>query len=188
MKGSFADKVRTAFLELGAGGREVTLDDLLRRAMIKTYKDRKKVTLVMRDLVKAGDAMRVADGVWQPTEKVRPVERREAMLRIIRARKAVTVADLQELCGVTEPYAKEFLGLLMRKGLVRYEKEGPKHGPGRGKYRLVKDLQKVPGDEDKAKRLREIRKRKKAEALAALDRAGLEILNARMAISELEEE
>jgi len=188
MKGSFADKVRTAFLELGAGGREVTLDDLVRRAMIKTYKDRKKVTLVMRDLVKAGDAARVADGVWKPTEKARPVERREAMLRIIRARKVVTVADLQELCGVTESYAKEFLGLLMRQGFVRYEKQGPKYGPRRGKYRLVKDVREVPEDEDKALRLRKIRKQKKKEALAALDRAGLEILAVRMALSELEDE
>jgi hypothetical protein len=183
MKGSFADRVRDVFRkrpDKGVANEEIAVElDLF-------GKGRTPLCKVLDDLIQAGEITRVEPGVHQWANKPRPAQLREVMWRLIRARKVVSVDDLMELSGAGEEYVKEYLRMLVKRGIVRkVQGSGLKPVQGSGKYQLVKDEGiAAPEDRGKAEKLRAIR-RKKAEALEALDNAFMAITQARMAITEI---
>lgn len=174
----FSEKVRDIYRK--AGSRPVANEEVA-LALDLFGKGRGRLTSAQRDLLKSGEISRVSEGVYVWANRSSPTQIREAMWRVIRARRAVSVADLMELTGASENYALEYLRMLVRREAVK------KISKAEGViYRLVVDAgTEAPKDESKAERLRRIRERKK-EALAALDEAWLAINRARMAITETE--
>lgn len=171
MKGSFADRVRTAARELGADGKEFSLSELGDKAGIQEYRDNKRVRSAVRDLVLGGELARVGKGTYRCSARKRKPQKQEVMWWHLK-RGAVTVEHLQEMADVSADYAREWLENLVSAGVARAYPNG--------RYQLVKDVQEMPVNEAKAARLRELRKRKKEEVLDAL--AG-----ARAAIDKAEE-
>jgi DNA-binding IclR family transcriptional regulator len=160
MQESFAGKVRQVIM--GTPG-EFTVNEISERLGIALPKSRKRLHTALRDLRRAGEIERRREGVYalaamRPSRKP---QRREVMWRILRARRAVSVADLQELAGVSRNYAEEWLRMLLRKGVVT--RDG-------GSFRIVSDPVAMPENTEKAAALRDIRKRQ-AEALALMRRA-----------------
>ena len=170
----FSEKVREVYRK--AGGSPVPNEDVA-VALDLFGKTRARLSPTQRDMLKRGEIERVSEGVYRWTAKPKPSQIREAMWRIVRARRTVTVADMVEMAGAAENYAEEYLRLLLRRGIVRGIAGHP------AKYQLVKDDgPATPQDTDKADRLRRNRLAKK-EALAALDDAFIAINRARMAIT-----
>jgi len=111
--------------------------------------------------------------------------------RFIRARRTVTVADLQEVSGASKDYIRKYLRLLVRREVLR------KNGKSKDcSWTLVKDAFRPPADREDAayqKRMRKQRRLKKREAESALDAAEISassmlaaIERARTALKELE--
>ena len=160
MRESFAGKIREAAKTLGAGGREFKADDLGDRTGLQTRSDLKRMYRTVIDFTRAGEIERVNRGVYRYCG--RPSKKPQAQLimwRILRARRTVTVEDLQELAGASAGYIKEWFRMLRRRGIVQKVSDG--------KYRLVHDPVEMPRNEEKAEKLRDIREKKSA----ALDRA-----------------
>ena len=178
MRESFAGRIREAAKSLGAGGKEFRADELGHEAGIQTRKDMRHMYRTIIDFVRAGEIERAERGVYRYRGK--PAGRPQIQLimwRILRARRAVTIEDLQELAGASAAYAKQWLMMLARRQIVRKLSNG--------KYHLIQDPVEMPRDEEKAEKLRTIRERKKA-ALKALDHAFSAIADARKAISQFE--
>jgi len=185
---SFAGKIRKIVRD--AAGREVAAKEISwaldldagKKASVSLYK-------TLGNLARSGEIERVRPGVykWKGKDpgalllarKTRHMTQlREIMWRVLRAKRTVTVDDLRELSGANERYAKEWLNMLVRRGVVRKNKNKT--------YQIVSDPVQMPQDEKKAERLRRIRQNKK-NALLALDEAYLAITRARMAITEIGE-
>jgi hypothetical protein len=95
------------------------------------------------------------------------------MRHILRARRVVSLEDLQELAGASRDYSYEFLRLLMDQEVVRRLSDDG--------YQLIQDPVLLPEDEPKKRKLRERRVRK---ALAALERAEAAIAEARKELED----
>ncbi len=140
---------------------------------VKTYTDIKKIPGALDDMAKRHVLVRVARGRFrlpQPGEFT-PKEpiKRDRMWSIIRMRGTVTAADLEELCEVSQAYAKEYLRLLESRGILR---RLPRQAQQPCKYQLLKrDLVTPPNDTLKAEKLRALRLKKKLAAAAALSTA-----------------
>jgi hypothetical protein len=129
----------------------------------------KRVHTAVRDMCISGEMRRIDVGLYAYIGKGKqPVEKRDAMWRLLRARRAVTVDDLVTLCGVADGYAQEWLRMLVKNEAVR--KTGDT-------YRLVKDTgpKGMPGRDDNAAKLRDIRRKKRQAALDNITRAAAEI-------------
>ena len=180
MKETFTGRVRQACHYLGEYGNEILLDQVYDRMNVRTYKEKDEVRTAVSQLCRAGELIRINEGTYKLRLKVpeRP-QLQEVMWRVLRARRTVTEADLEELAGASPSYAKEWLLMLTRQKIVRKLKNGSwqmLHDPG----------PQMPLNEEKAERMRQLRKKKK-EALEAMDRAFTAIAEARMAMSEMEE-
>lgn len=173
---TFAQRIRMAAAEFGA---EFTADQLADQADIQTYADKARIYNTIRDLIRQGELERVGKGKYRRISKSVPAEKQEIMWRLVRARRTVTVEDLQELSGAGRKYCEEFLRRLVRRGVVKQHDNG--------NFQLIEDPVEMPKDDAKAERLRRIRAQKK-EALEALDRAFVAINDARMAVAQMEEE
>ena len=179
MKETFTGRVRAAAEELGVRQKwKFTLNQLYDQVDVRAYKERRQVRLVVADLVKAGEFERMGEGIYSmlrlPPGKP---QIQEVMWRVLRARRTVTVADMEELAGASPLYAKEWLFMLARRKIVRNLKNG--------NWQMVTDPgPTVPLNDEKAERLRNLRAKKK-EALDAMDRAFMAIAEARMAMSEM---
>lgn len=152
-KNSFANRVRVAAQELGAGGKSFTVTDLSIKAKVKNRKEEKRMTSTMQDFIKAGEARRISTGVYiyvGKTPKGLPLK--DQMKNLLRIKGFVTVEELREL-GAAEAYAVEWLSMLVRRGVA------VQHSNGR--YELIANMV-IPENDDKAARLRELRAKKKA--------------------------
>ncbi|MGE4442088.1 MAG: hypothetical protein AB7D27_11460 [Desulfomicrobium sp.] len=175
-KGSFANLVRE---ELQLRGR-VSVTELTALMVSKAApeqiagrKVRPMVQAVMRDLLRSQEAARVTDGVYRWAGRKEPVQLRQKMWSILRARRVVSVEDLMELTGASRPYAQQWSRMLEEHELVRRLDDG--------RIQLVNDPVVMPEDTTKAEKLKAIRIRK---ALATVrDLAGL----VQVAVKELEE-
>lgn len=166
----FADKVRKMMIEMGKGNPEVAVLDIALRLDLISKKERRPVYGAISDFQQAGEVERVRPGVYRYIGKSQAVpEKRAVMWRLLRARKVVTVADFQELAGVSEVYAHEWLSMLIRRGIVKMM--------GADKYRLLNDPIVMPENADKAEQLRRMRERKK-KAIAALNAANIAMAEA----------
>ena len=158
---NFAEGIRNAVTNLTSAGRDgldFSLDDIVVAVRIQTRADRKKASDVLRYEVRRGRLERAGIGVYRKIgDKPEPVVRL-AMWKVIRARVWITVADLMELAGASEAYAKQYLNMLVRRGIVKNF-----GGQGKiGKYKLINDPGPAPpGDTEKAAALRDLRRRKK---------------------------
>lgn len=179
MKGSFADKIRKTMEALGSDGADVTVDAICQETGIVLNKTKNKVFGTLRDFRRSGEVERVSRGVyrWVGGGRKKP-EIREAMWKLLRARRVVTIADLQELAGASRTYAEEWLGTLHKHGVVRRIR------PGR--YQLIKDRVAMPDLTDNRLKLRENRAKQKAAALEALSRAQAAITEAKETIEGME--
>ncbi len=188
MKETFTGRIRTAALRLGRHGSGFTVNHICDLSMIQTYADKRKVRQVMGDLVKAGEFERMGEGIYRLLQKPSGKSARktadkpqiqEVMWRVLRARRTVTLADMEELAGAAPTYATEWLQMLARRKIVRHLKNGS--------WQMIKDPgPSMPLNDEKAERLRKLRAKKK-EALDAMDRAFMAIAEARMAMAEIEE-
>jgi hypothetical protein len=188
---SLNDRVRQEAAKYGATFSYGDLGDALG---LQTQADLEHVKRAVRYLVESGEIVRVRPGWFNWQGKTPgPPNQKEVMWRVLRARKLVTVTDLQELAGASMEYAQEFMGRLEKKGVVQ-RLSAPAGANHPDKFRLVDDPgPELPKDEDKAEYLRRRREQKKA-ALAKLDEVyagALDVMQkaaaARLAVSELEE-
>jgi len=178
MKGSFADKVRKVMEQLGGGDTLVTTDAIYDALGVALPESKRRVRTAIKDLKKSGEIESVDRGVYRWLGKTAPApEIREAMWKLLRARRVVTVDDLRELAGASKRYAREWLLTLAKHGVVR--KTG-------ARYQLIKDTIVMPDLADNAEKLREIRRRKKAEALRSLEQAAAAIASAKTALTSME--
>lgn len=175
-KGSFANLVRA---ELQSRGRASVADltaAIVSKAapeQIAGRKVRPMVQAVMRDLLRSKEVARVSDGVYCWASRKEPVQLRQKMWSILRARRTVSIEDLMELTGASRGYARQWTTMLEGHGVVRRLDDG--------RVQLVVDPVTMPSDASKAEKLRAIRIRK---ALATVrDLAGL----VQVAVKELEE-
>jgi hypothetical protein len=175
-KGSFANLVRE---ELQARGRasvaELTALMVSKAApeQIAGRKVRPMVQAVMRDLLRSQEAARVTDGVYRWAGRKEPVQLRQKMWSILRARRVVSVEDLMELTGASRGYARQWSAMLEGHELVRRLEDG--------RIQLVNDPVVMPDDATKAEKLKAIRIRKALESMLQ----GIEGLS--KAVKELEE-
>ncbi len=157
-------RLREAALELGKGGESFSAKDLGDRAGVQTYAEQRRIHWMLRDLKRTGELESVERGRYRlgaDSRKKAVPQKQEVMWRVLRGKRRVTAEDLMEFAAVSANYAKQWLRMLVKRGVVR--------DLGQGKYQLVKDSIESPADVEKAEKLRELRARKKAEALAALE-------------------
>lgn len=167
-KNSFAAKVFSAIVQISG---EVSTEQIIDHLCLQTKVECKRLSNTLSDLFKAGKVKRVSRGVYQelkpPGQEQRSIH--ERMWAILRARRAVTVDDLQELAGASENYALEYLQMLCRRKITT------KHG---NRYRLVIDPGPQPvKNKDNSEKLRLLRSRKKKEALKKIEAARKAVLD-----------
>jgi len=181
MKETFTGRVREAAQNLAVPQRwEFTLEQLYDQVDVRSYNEKRKVRSVIGDLCRAGEIEVVGAGVYRLVSRPQGKPQiQEVMWRVLRARRTVTLADMEELAGASPAYATEWLQMLARRKIVRHLKNG--------NWQMVTDPgPTMPLNDEKAERLRNLRAKKK-EALDAMDRAFMAIAEARMAMSEMEE-
>jgi predicted transcriptional regulator of viral defense system len=148
-----------------------TIAELSIKAEVMTRKDHQRIRDVLRELRKTGEIERISRGQYYYSGRAKKTnELREIMWRVLRARRNVTVEDMMELCGASERYAREWLSMLVRRGVLSHKND---------RYRMITDPIDMPSDEEKAEALRLLRQRRKSQALEALDRAAAAIAEAR---------
>jgi len=177
-KNSFANRIRTAIHELAHAGATCTCEAISIKARLMERSDDKRMLCALRDMVRAGELVKVSPGVYALDQKKNTApELRQVMWRILRMRRQVTADDLVEMAGASPAYAAEWLRTLAKHGVVRLS--------GDNSYRLLQDLVEMPELTDNADKLQHLRQKKKQAALAALDQAGKAIAQAQAAINEL---
>jgi len=163
-----AARARQAMKGVGEKGREFTIVDVADRLDLISDSDKRPLYRAFCDFARSGEIERVKTGVYRyrgPGGGRKKPETRQVMWRLLRSRRVVTVADLQELSGAKEAYVLEWLQLMERNEIVK--KIGPR------KYQLICDPVVMPDDGEKAARLRRIRQEKK-QALERLTRVATE--------------
>lgn len=126
-------------------------------------------------LCEQGHLVRVRTGVYRAT--ARPAvgagqSKYEVMWRLLRARRSVTVDDLQELAGVSREYAQRFCAAMVRHDAAR------RIAPGH--YQLSADTVRMPRDKKRAAE-------NKRRAMAAIDNAKQALDAAEVAIRDMED-
>lgn len=172
----YADTVRNQLKILGADGREVANKELAVALDLVSDAEKRPMYRVMADFRKQKEIIRVGVGVHVYVGKAGD-ELRQKLWRVFRRLRSVTADDLVELTGASETYAKEFLRMLVKREIAR-RIDDPKRRK-KSKYQMIADPVKMPEDEEKARYLRKLRRRKNREALAALTAAELAIRKAR---------
>lgn len=178
--GSFTDRVRKALAR--EEGREIAAMEIANRMDLgfgKKYTH--PLYKALAQLVKQGEAEKVRPGVYRPIRRAdKKPELQQVMWRLLRASRRVTVEDLQEIAGATVEYAREWLDMLIRQGVVKNLA-----GAGvPGIYQLINDTVDMPADEAKRVRLKRIRLAKR-EALAALTAARIAVMRAEEFVKEM---
>lgn len=181
---SFAAQVLRAVAEIGG---EVTTTAISHHLDLRTRAAEKKALNALSDLFKAGRVVRIRPATYTlPTATGKePVPIQERMWRVLRMRRVVTVADLQELADASEEYCWEWLRMLIAREVVRKISHGPNKPCS---WQLINDTVEMPVDDTNAARLREMRAKQRTAVVEALDRASTAISEARQAIMKINEE
>lgn len=166
---SFSKRVLDALTDAALkGDGEVETGDLSSLLFLQTRESHKKMLNTLSDLARNGRILRVRQGVYTPNANTKKPDKREVMWRVLRMRGGVTVADLQEMAGVSSCYAKEWLRILVERGVAIKVVPQDKNNPH--SWRLIKtDIAEMPVDTKKAARLRKIRRLKKEQIARKLD-------------------
>lgn len=166
MKNSFANKVRKIIK--AQAGLSVRIAETAKTMGLVSDADKRPLYGALIDMRKSGEITRIARGKYKWAEKQTDKSQiREIMWRFFRAKRTISVEDLQEIAGAKKTYASEWLRMLCRNDIAR--KAGRK-------YIMIKDPVAMPDDDEKAERLRKLRKSK---TLAALNEAEIAIKKAR---------
>ena len=179
-KNTKAGQIRAALAKLSPNSEEVSIEDVAWELDWIFAKDKLPLYAALKDMRKSGEVERTREGyvkyVGKRNEKP---EVREAMWSVLRMRKSVTIDDLRELTGASHEYARQFLGMLSRRGSVDHIRRHKKCSI----YRLIEDTgPETPQDTVKHDRLRAIRQAKN-KALKELDSAGKLVIDAAKAIA-----
>lgn len=151
-QGSFAERIRQAARRLQERGLPITCEELGHEAGVKTRRECQAVRWTVRDMLKRGELERVEPGVFRLASSSQdPPQIQEKMWRVLRARRRVTVEDLQELAGASRLYALEWLQMLVKYEIVRKGDDGL--------YQMVKDPVEMPRNRKKAEKLRRLRRK-----------------------------
>lgn len=148
-------KVRAVCTALSKNGTSFQVSQVIKDLCLTTRSEKNKVYDAFRTMEQTGEVKRLGQGEWFYIGKKASKTKKVIMWRILRSRKTVTTADLEELTGVSHEYADEWLRLLTRQGIV--DKRG-------SKFRLIKDPVKIPKDTSNAEKCRIIRRKKKLQA------------------------
>lgn len=161
---TFAGKIRQAIKELSNTNDSLTPWKISAHAELNCA-EHTKMYLVLSDFCQSGELIRIQRGVYRyrPTRPERP-SIQERMWRVLRTSrgKVVEIDDLVQMADASETYALEWLRMLVRQGIARHL--------ANGKWQMTHDPVAMPRNDEKAKKLRELRRRKK-KALKALAQA-----------------
>lgn len=182
---SFAKTVYDLLVKTVEDIGQATVHDLSHNLGLQTTKDHKRMLNTLSELKKAGKVVRVEQGVYALAKPETKPELREVMWRILRMRKRVTVDDLVEMAGASVEYARDWLHMLAVRKVVRKIDQGAASNPR--VWQLINDTVEMPVDTSNAARLRDLRKKNKAQALSLLNAAHDLIDTARKAITEMED-
>ena len=181
MRVSFTEKVRQAAQRLKKRGEEpFGTGDVGHEMFIQTREDHKKMLNAVYELRKQDEIISVARGRYEYVPKSTR-QLKDKLWRVVRAKRKFTLDDLVELTGAKRIYCKEFVALLIRRGIVRKITS-----PGvLAVYRMIEDPgPELEPDRDKADKLREIRERRK-EWEAALAAAEQQLVEAQKSLASL---
>ena len=177
--GTFADKVRTVFRDLGNNeAKIVTAKDAAAALGLTSYAEKQPLYATISDMKARGELRRAGkNGAYYVVSDapVNTLRIRTVMWRLLRARKKVTVEELRELAGASESYAVEWLKMLVKRGVVKKMSADS--------YHLIEDPVDEPINTDRIERLRTWRQQKK-QALSALNKAAEAIEEAKTALNE----
>lgn len=188
---SFSQSVLDAVTTLAASQNgEATTDDISNGLGIRTHLEHKRILNTLSDLYQAGRVRRIRQGVYGLPLAQRPPDKRQVMWNALRIRRRVTVEDLMVMADVSKDYAREWLGTLVKREVVRKHQQ-----PGQpGIWQLVSSTVDMPEDDTKAAKLRALRRQKKQavtividDALKNLQTIGEALSKARDAINTMEE-
>lgn len=157
IRGTFTDKVRKAVESLGTDGSIVKTEDIAYCLDLVSGAEKKPMHSALRELVRQNEIMRVEPGRYKWAFR-KNEDLQSKMWRLLRSRRVVTVDDMVGMIGASKEYAREFFQMLQRREVVKRI--------GESKYQMIEDPVDMPVNEEKAARLRRIRKEK---ALAAFD-------------------
>ena len=174
-KGSFANIVRELLQAKGRASVSELVTAIVAASPEHVHgrKVRPMVQAVMRDLLRSGEAARISEGEYRWAARKEPVQLRQKMWSILRARRVVSIEDLMELTGASRNYARAWTTMLEGHEVVRRLEDG--------RVQLVTDPVVMPSDVTKAEKLKAIRIRK---ALATVRDLAEQV---QVAVKELEE-
>lgn len=160
---------------------EASVDAVSKAMMAQTRQQHKNILNTLSELYRMGKLQRPRQGVYAPAILSKKPDIREAMWRVLRMRKRVTVEDMMTMADASQIYAREWLRMLADRGVIRKIQE-----PGTTAiWVLVRDSVETPLDEEKAARLRDIRARKKAELTNRIEGIEKELKKVKETIAEL---
>jgi len=161
-KSSFAREVRMAARRLQDRHGQFSAAEL-KKAVDCGDRSRRAVQHVLCDLRRSGAVEVIERGVYRLVEKDSGLLKREVMWRFLRMERSLTPSDLQVAADVSLSYAQEFLAALESLGIVRRHPNDVFH--------LIKDQLEAPENEAKARKLRDLRTRRRAKLALALKKA-----------------
>ena len=166
MRDSFANRVREAAKDFRAKGKTFTPADLVEAIGVRTFRERKLVYNGLYDLVRSGEIQRVDRHIYGYVSRPNaPLPKQKIMWNYFRMRMKcgapVTVEELQAAANASAKYTKEWLAFLVKGGIAKKL--------GNGRFQLLKDPVEMPVDERKAKRAKDLRKRKEQEVMEILE-------------------
>lgn len=172
---SFAKQVRETLAELTAdSGKAATTDEISIKLRLMTYSDHKRLINTLSEMSRDGKIERVGKGLYKSMQQTGKPNIAERMWSVLRMRKRVQVEDLMVMAGASNDYAKEWLRALERQDVVARQGEG---NLDNCIWVLIKDTLDMPQNTEKAERLRDLRKNKKAMAQLLKSTAdGLQII------------
>lgn len=172
---SFAKQVRETLAELTAdSGKAATTDEISIKLRLMTYSDHKRLINTLSEMSRDGKIERVGKGLYKSMQQTGKPNIAERMWSVLRMRKRVQVEDLMVMAGASNDYAKEWLRALERQDVVARQGEG---NLDNCIWVLIMDTLDMPQNTEKAERLRDLRKNKKAMAQLLKSTAdGLQII------------
>ena len=116
MAETFAQQVRQVASELG----EFTVDDLVSRVPVSTYKEKKKVRSVAQGFEKSGEITLLGPGLYRYQAKQTPLSKVARMWRAMKIKGYFTRQDLVKLCGASEGHVEKYVYFLKRGGFIAH--------------------------------------------------------------------
>jgi len=175
---TLAGRVRDFAVQCHEEGRDFGVDDIAEALMVQTYKEKRRLGCTLRDLMGAGEVVRLERGRYRYVLRDRKPTKEEIMWWHLQ-QGPVDIEYLIRMADVTADYAQEWLNNLLHLGVVRRLESG--------KHQLLQRLDEMPKNEVKTDRLRRIRRIKK-EARAQLDKLGDAVQRVTELIDQIDED